>query len=71
VRSLGHALTPKPVGLVAGMPRPLRAGLLWAFSRTHAVSKLGEFGPSETRHLIDTMSAPAPGMNPRMRSLRA
>jgi 2-dehydropantoate 2-reductase len=70
VRSLGHALRPTIVAALSRMPAVLRAGLLWAFSRSKPVRDLGEFGPAETRSLIDAMAASAPGRTPHLLALR-
>jgi hypothetical protein len=47
-----------------------RTGLLWAFSRSRLVKDVGEFGPLETRHLIDDMVATEPDRTRRLRALR-
>jgi 2-dehydropantoate 2-reductase len=70
VRSLGHPLKPGNVAWLARMPSLARTGLLWAFSRSRLVKDVGEFGPLETRHLIDDMVATAPDRTRRLRALR-
>jgi 2-dehydropantoate 2-reductase len=70
VRSLDHPLMPRVVAVLAALPRPVSAVLLWAFSRSADARKVGEFGPAETRWLIDAMAEMAPGRTVRLRSLR-
>lgn len=70
VRSLGHTLKPRLIGTLAGMPSLLRTGLLWRLSRTRPIKDLGEFGPMETRALIDGMAAAAAGNIPHLLTLR-
>ncbi|WP_347260398.1 2-dehydropantoate 2-reductase N-terminal domain-containing protein [Rudaea sp.] len=70
VRSLGHTLRPRLIGTLAGMPSLLRTGLLWLLSRTRPIKDLGEFGPMETRALIDGMAAAAAGNIPHLLTLR-
>ncbi|MBS0581962.1 MAG: ketopantoate reductase family protein [Proteobacteria bacterium] len=70
VRSLGHTLKPRLIGTLAGMPSLLRTGLLWLLSRTRPIKDLGEFGPMETRALIDGMAAAAAGNIPHLLTLR-
>lgn len=70
VRSLGHATKPRSLGLLLRLPSFARTGLMWLLSRARAVRDLGEFGPMETRALIDEMAAAAPGRTPVLLSLR-
>jgi len=70
VRSLGHPLKPTMVAILSRMPSLLRAFLLWAFSRSRLVEDLGEFGPGETRCLIDAMVAASPERTHHLRALR-
>jgi 2-dehydropantoate 2-reductase len=70
VRSLGHALKPRQVATLSRMPALARTGVLWLLSRSRAVKDLGEFGPAETRALIDAMVAAAPGQTPHLLALR-
>ena len=70
VRSLGHPLKPGNAALLARIPSWLRTGLLWLFARSKMVKDLGEFGPVETRWLIDAMVAAAPTRTRRLAALR-
>jgi 2-dehydropantoate 2-reductase len=70
VRSLGHSLKPRVVAKLSRMPSSARTGFLWLFSRAKIVKNVGEFGPMETRWLIDSMAAAAPGRTPHLLSLR-
>ena len=70
VRSLGHSLKPRIVAGLARMPHLPRTALLWLFSRSRAVKDVGEFGPTETRCLIDSMAAAAPDRASHLLSLR-
>lgn len=60
VRQLGHVIRPSAVAALAAMPRWMATALMWAASRLAAVRAVGEFGPTETRWLIDAMVAAAP-----------
>lgn len=70
VRSLGHPLKPRMLGTLLRMPALARTLLLWAFSRSNLVKDTGEFGPVETRALIDAMTAVAPERTHYLRSLK-
>jgi 2-dehydropantoate 2-reductase len=70
VRSLGHPLKPRIVAKLSRMPSLARTGFLWLFSRSKLVKNVGEFGPMETRWLIDAMAAAAPGRTPHLLALR-
>jgi 2-dehydropantoate 2-reductase len=70
VRSLGHPLKPRIVARLAGMPSLPRTAFLWLFSRMRVVKDIGEFGPTETRCLIDAMAAAAPDRASLLLSLR-
>ena len=70
VRDLGHRLVPRIVAMVSAVPAPVLTALLWAFSRTADARNVGEFGPAETRWLIDAMAEMAPGRTARLRSVR-
>jgi 2-dehydropantoate 2-reductase len=70
VRSLGHTPKPRPLATLLRMPSFVRTGLLWLLSRSRPVKDLGEFGPTETRTLIDQMTAAAPNKTPRLQALR-
>ena len=70
VRSLGHEVTPRSVDILSRMPSALRTPLMWLFAKTSAVKDVGEFGPTETRALIDAMVAAAPAEARRLLALR-
>lgn len=70
VKRLGHPLKPRNIVWVARMPSLIRALLLWAFSRSALVKAVGEFGPAETRYLIDEMVAVDPKRTRLLRALR-
>lgn len=70
VRSLGHALKPRIVAILSRTPSLLRVLLLWAFSRSRLVKDTGEFGPVETRFLIDAMLTVSPERTRHLRALR-
>ncbi len=70
VRSLGHAIQPGFVALLARLPAPVLAGLLWAVGRTAAVKDMGAFGSAEVRSLIDAMAAADPLRTSTLRSIR-
>lgn len=70
VRSMGHPLKPTIVAILSRMPSSLRALALWAFSRSRLVKDVGEFGPRETRFLIDAMVAVSPERTRHLRALR-
>ena len=70
VRSLGHTPKPRLLATLLRMPSFARMGLLWLMSRSRPVKDLGEFGPTETRTLIDQMTAAAPNKTPRLQALR-
>jgi 2-dehydropantoate 2-reductase len=72
VRELGHTLKPGVIGVLVKLPRFFLTALVWAFARTDANKNLGEFGPGETRSLIDAMTAaaPAPGRTTRLLAIR-
>lgn len=70
VRGLGHTLKPGMVALMARAPTFVLTIAVWMFSRTAANKNLGEFGPAETRALIDAMTAAAPGKTPHLLAIR-
>ena len=70
VRQLGHPLRPRSMAALAAMPRWLTGALMWTFSRSALVRGVGEFGPAETRWLIDAMVAAGPGRTRRLLALR-
>lgn len=70
VKSLGHPLKPRNITWVARMPFWMRSFVLWAFSRSALVKAVGEFGPAETRYLIDEMVAIDPSRTQLLRELR-
>ena len=70
VRGLGHTPKPRLLATLLDMPSFARTGVLWLLSRSRPVKDLGEFGPTETRALIDAMAAAAPGKTPRLLALR-
>lgn len=70
VRSLGHTPKPRLLAMLLRMPSFARTGVLWFLSRLRPVKDTGEFGPTETRALIDAMAAAAPGKTPRLLALR-
>ena len=70
VRRLGHPLKPGFLVVLARMPAAVRIALLYWFSRSKINKDLGEFGPAETRGLIDAMAAVGPGQIPRLLALR-
>jgi 2-dehydropantoate 2-reductase len=70
VRSLGHTPKPRLLATLLRMPSFVRTGLLWLLSRSRPVKDLGEFGPTETRALIDQMAAAAPDKTPHLLALR-
>ena len=70
VLSLGHTPKPRLLATLLRMPSFARTGLLWLLSRSRPVKDLGEFGPTETRALIDEMATAAPGKTPHLLALR-
>lgn len=62
VRSLGHAILPRSVAVLAACPRAIVTALLWMMSRTKMLRDLGRLGTAEPRMLIDMMGAAAPGL---------
>ena len=70
VRGLGHTLAPRMVALLAALPAFVLTATIWLFTRTAANRALGEFGPAETRALIDAMTAAAPGKTTRLLAIR-
>jgi 2-dehydropantoate 2-reductase len=70
VSSLGHTLKPSYIGILAKFPRVLLAAMMWMAARSAAVKNLGEFGPTETRSLIDQMAAAAHGSIPDLLAIR-
>lgn len=55
VRNMGHALRPRFFAVLSRLPSPLLTAAVWQFSRSPLVTDLGEFGPTETRWLIDAI----------------
>jgi 2-dehydropantoate 2-reductase len=55
VRNMGHALRPRFFAVLSRLPSPLLTAAVWQFSRSPMVRDLGEFGPTETRWLIDAI----------------
>lgn len=70
IKRLGNALRPRLVAALHRMPSTLSALVLWLASRSAAVRDLGEFGPAETRWLIDSLAEWAPGQTPQLLSMR-
>ncbi|ETN86624.1 ketopantoate reductase family protein [Paraburkholderia silvatlantica] len=70
VQRLGHQTRPRSLAMLLRMPSLVRTSLLWFVCRLRIVKDLGEFGPTETRALIDAMAAAAPGKTPRLLALR-
>lgn len=70
VRSLGHRIRPRSLATLSHLPSFARTALLWSMSRLRIVKDLGEFGPNETRALIDAMAEAAPGKVQRLLALR-
>ncbi|WP_347557064.1 2-dehydropantoate 2-reductase N-terminal domain-containing protein [Robbsia sp. KACC 23696] len=70
VRSLGHATRPRSLALLFRLPSFVRTVLLWIMSRASVIKDLGEFGPMETRALIDEMAAARPDKTTVLQSLR-
>jgi 2-dehydropantoate 2-reductase len=55
VRNMGHVLRPRFFAVLSRLPSPLLTAAVWRFSRSPSVRDLGEFGPTETRWLIDAV----------------
>lgn len=70
VRGLGHALKPGFVAVMAAAPGVVLTLAVWMLARLDATRNLGEFGPGETRALIDAMAAAAPGKTPKLLAIR-
>ena len=70
VRSLGQTVKPAVVAFLAKLPFPMLTSVVWLFSRTSSVKKLGEFGPAEVRGLIDAMVAAGPGQTAKVLAIR-
>ena len=70
VRSLGNTVNPSSLAFLSCMPSWLLTTLLCTLSRSAAVKDVGQFGPGETRWLIDAMTAAAPGKTSRLLAVR-
>lgn len=70
VKNLGHPLKPNSLAKLCNMPSIARRCYLWIFSRSRLVKDLGEFGPTETRFLIDAMVAAGPAQTKQLGALR-
>lgn len=70
VRALGTPIKKGMYSTLAKLPRLLVTATLWAFARTAALKDMGEFGPGETRELIDVVAASAPGRSPKLLAMR-
>lgn len=70
VRQLGHAITPRPMEVLARSPLRVMAALLWASTRSPGFRKTGAAGVGEARALIDAMIAAAPGPTPALLAIR-
>ena len=70
VRRLGHPLRPGVVAALGGLPRWLAVAVMWAFSRASSVRDVGQFGPEETRWLIDRMVEVNGGPLPHLCDMR-
>jgi 2-dehydropantoate 2-reductase len=70
VSGLGHPLQPKFIGFFAKLPGVLITAAIWMAARSAAVKNLGEFGPTETRSLIDQMAEAGHGRTLHLLAIR-
>jgi len=70
VRNMGHALRPRFFALLSRLPSPLLTAAVWQFSRSPSVKDLGEFGPTETRWLIDIIGKLSTTAIPHLLAIR-
>lgn len=68
VRKLGNAVTPGPMKVLACLPTPMVATMLWAATRHATLRASGAAGMTEPRALIDAMTAA--GDAPTLKALR-
>lgn len=70
VRNMGHALRPRSFAMLSRLPSPLLTAAVWQFSRSPLVRDLGEFGPTETRWLIDAIGKLSETKIPHLLAIR-
>jgi 2-dehydropantoate 2-reductase len=71
VRGLGNVITPASVAMLARLPVPVLAALLWALTRLPVFTNTIAAVPAdEPRVLIDEMTAAAPGHTPELLAVR-
>jgi len=71
VRSLGNVITPASVAMLARLPVPVLAALLWALTRVPVfTSTIAAVPADEPGVLIDQMTAAAPGQTPELLAVR-
>jgi 2-dehydropantoate 2-reductase len=71
VRGLGNVITPASVAMLAHLPVPVLAALLWALTRLPVFTNTMAAVPAdEPRVLIDEMAAAAPGHTPELLAVR-
>lgn len=70
VRNMGHALRPRSFAMLSRLPSPLLTAAVWQFSRSPLVRDLGEFGPTETRWLIDAIGELSEAKIPYLLAIR-
>jgi 2-dehydropantoate 2-reductase len=70
VRDMGHALRPRFLTVLLHMPSPILTAAVWQFSRSPLVRDLGEFGPAETRWLIDAIAKLSASGTPHLIAIR-
>lgn len=72
VRTLGHSVIPRMIGMLSRLPSLMVTSMLWLASRSSSVREVGGMGPGEVRTLIDAVvAAPAaPDLTPELRALR-
>lgn len=69
VRDLGNVITPASVAMLARLPVPVLAALLWCPTRLPART-IAAVPADEPRVLIDEMAAAAPGHTPELLAVR-
>jgi 2-dehydropantoate 2-reductase len=71
VRGLGNVITPASVAMLARLPVPVLAALLWVLTRLPVfTSTIAAVPADEPRVLIDQMTAAAPGQTPELLAVR-
>ena len=71
VRGLGNVITPASVAMLARLPVPVLAALLWVLTRLPVfTSTIAAVPADEPRVLIDEMTAAAPGQTPELLAVR-